>query len=162
MVNTMTVLAYLLTHDPGYASHLKLQVRAPMNCTQQIESPLLRWGDVPPEAASLAIIIKDAPSEKNKRTAEKPHYYWVVYNLPVETTLLPYGSNLTINRHDVGINSWGNHSYHTQCLNGQSHPVEIELFAVKKRFSAQQPMTGERLEQKIKGNALAKAKVMSS
>lgn len=162
MIDTMTVLAYLLTHNPGHTSHLNLHASFPVNCAQQIESPLLRWSNVPPEAQSLALIIKDAPPQQPNKTAEKPRYYWVVYNLPIESVMLPYGTNLKINPNDVGINSWRNNNYQSPCVNGQLQPVEIELFALKKRFSLHHSMTGEQLEQNIKANALAGAAVSVS
>ncbi|EKD77696.1 MAG: hypothetical protein ACD_42C00223G0001 [uncultured bacterium] len=159
MFDTLTVIAYLLGNKPGHSTQLHLQAqfleKQNLVCVvQNAQSPQLRWKGVPPEASSLALIIKDAKTLKN---TEKPHYYWVVYNLPVAVTALPFGGNNQMTSHDEGINSWGQKNYHSLCLGNTTHPVMIELVALDKRFSAREPMTGEILEQKIKGHVLAKA-----
>lgn len=160
MIDTMTVLAYLLTHEPGHSTELNLRALIAAShsqqvvCTQQIESsPELAWKDVPPEANSLALIIKDAPTSK---TSDKPHYYWVVYNLPVEIKGLSLGANTQINPEDEGVNSWGQRGYHAPCWGSKAHPIEIEVVALDKRFSARSKMTGEKLEQKMKSDVLAR------
>lgn len=156
MFDTLTIVAYLLGNEPGHSTQLHLQTRFlekqnPVCQVQNAQSPQLRWSGVPPGASSLALIIKDAKS------SEKPHYYWVVYNLPVEVSALPFGSSHQMTPRDEGINSWGQKNYHSVCLKNMAHPVTIELVALDKRFSAREPMTGEIVEQKIKGHVLAKA-----
>lgn len=149
MFDTLTVVAYLLGNEPGHSSklHLRAQFLEQPHalCVQSIQSPRIQWSGVPPEAGSLALIIKDAKS-----------YYWVVYNLPVQTKELPFGANHEILSHDEGVNSFGKDNYHTWCSRTTVHPVKVELYALDKRFDARKPMTGETLEQKIKGHVLAK------
>lgn len=159
MFDTLTVVAYLLGNEPGHSTqlHLRAQFLEKQNSVcqvQNVQSPQLRWQNVPPEASSLAFIIKDAKTSKN---AEKPRYYWVVYNLPVEVSALPFGSSHQMTPRDEGINSWGEKNYHGLCLGSTAHPVTVALYALDKRFSAREPMTGEIVEQKIKGHVLAKA-----
>lgn len=150
MFDTLTLVAYLLGNEPGHSSklHLRAQFLEQPHavCVQSTQSPQMQWSGVPPEAGSLALIIKDTNN-----------YYWVVYNLPVQTKGLPFGGNRQIMAHDEGINSWGQNNYHACCARNNVHPVTIELYALDKRFTAQKPMTGEELEQKIKGHVLAKA-----
>lgn len=153
MIDTMTVLVYLLTHNPGHSTHLQISALFPKNsCVQKTPSPQLRWKKVPPESTSLALIIKDAPSHK---TSTKPHYYWIVYNLSPDLKGLSFGADAKINPYDKGINSWGKNNYHAPCWRNKLHPIEIELVALDKRFSARYKMTGEKLEQKIKSSTLA-------
>jgi Raf kinase inhibitor-like YbhB/YbcL family protein len=149
MFDTLTVVAYLLGNEPGHSRQLQMQAQFLNNpavvCVQSTKSPQIRWHKIPPEADSLALIVKDT---KN--------YYWVVYNLPVQTKGLPLGANQQIQAHDEGINSWGQSNYRSWCAGNIAHPLTVELYALDKRFTATQPMSGLQLEQKMKGHVLAK------
>ncbi|HLB55950.1 MAG TPA: hypothetical protein VJK30_01270 [Coxiellaceae bacterium] len=158
MFDTLTLLACLIGNDPGHSTQLTmkppfLEKENKIICVQRTQSPQFQWKDVPPEASSLAFIIKDA---NTFTTMNKQKYYWVVYNLPVQTTQLPYGANVHMSPYDEGVNSWGEKNYHSICADNTEYPVIVELYALDKRFSATTPMTGEVLEQKIKGHVLAK------
>lgn len=144
MLDTFTLLVYLFGNDPGRSSHLQLQIKNRENqkvtCVTNARSPALQWQGVPPDANSLALMIKD-----------QNHYEWVVYNLPPDLKKLPYGANTEINAHNIGMNSWGQRNYHATCS-----PVTVELYALDKRFSAREIVTGETLEKKIQGHILDK------
>lgn len=151
MIDTITIVSYLLGHHFGHNSKLNLSARFSekanqISCATKVVSPSLRWRDVPPEATSLAVIIKDANPPKS---GEKTHYYWVVYNLPIDATYLPFGASNYITHYDEGVNSWGEQNYHSRCFDHQTHPVTVELLALDTRISANQPITGEMLEKKI-------------
>jgi Raf kinase inhibitor-like YbhB/YbcL family protein len=150
MFDTLTVIAYLLGNEPVHPRHLQLQAqfleKEKTTCVQTALSPQLKWKSIPPEATSLALIIKD-----------KKEYYWVVYNLPAQINGLPYGANVQMTPHDEGLNSWGQKKYHALCPKNVIAPVTVELYALDKRFDAVKPMTGELLERKIQGHVLAKA-----
>ncbi|MCX7126045.1 MAG: YbhB/YbcL family Raf kinase inhibitor-like protein [Gammaproteobacteria bacterium] len=161
MFDTLTVIAYLLGNDSGLSDHLRLKAlfserKDSVVCVQHALSPQIKWQGVPPEANSLAIIIKDAKPIHNTK---KNHYYWVVYNLPVEVKNLPVGGNDEMNKHNEGVNSWGQRNYHTLCWEKGLHPVVVELYALDKRFSTHEKITGEVLEQKMKGHILAKQSI---
>jgi phosphatidylethanolamine-binding protein (PEBP) family uncharacterized protein len=149
MFDTLAVIAYLLGNDSGHSARLQLQAtfleKEKPVCTQTVQSPQLRWKNVPLETTSLALIVKD-----------KKEYYWVAYNLPVQINGLPFGSNTQIRAQDEGENSWGEKNYHTVCAANITHPVTIELYALDKNFNAPHAMTGTELEKKIKGHVLAK------
>ncbi|MCX7121908.1 MAG: YbhB/YbcL family Raf kinase inhibitor-like protein [Gammaproteobacteria bacterium] len=161
MFDTITVIAYLLGNESGLSDHLRLKAhflekQSHIAQVQNAPSPHLKWHGVPPEASSLALIVKDA---KNTSDTSKRNYYWVVYNLPIEARELPYGSAGQINKQDEGVNSWGQKNYHTMQIGNKKHPVIVELYALDKRFSAREKMTGEVLEEKIKHHVLAKTTV---
>ena len=165
MIDTITIVSYLLGHHFGHNSKLNLAVRFSEKenqtiCSTNITSPSLRWRDVPPEATSLAIIIKDANPPKS---GEKTHYYWIVYNLPIDATYLPFGASNYIVQYDQGVNSWGEQHYHSRCFDHQTHPVTVELFALNTRISFNQPITGEILEKQIISNkqVLARANLVT-
>lgn len=156
MFDTLTVLAYLITHESQYSGRLHLRVlfsekQAPVSCVQHVASPQLRWRGVPPEADSLAVIIKDnQPEEKTG----KPNYYWVAYNLPTGEKGLPFGISDEMNPNDQII------TYHSPwACNNPMPSVQIELYALDKRFGANKKMTGAMLEKKIQGHILAKTVV---
>lgn len=157
MFDTLAVLAYLIKYDSGMSDHLRLQAyfseKQKTTATQSVQSPKIKWKGVPPEASSLALIIKDA---KLSADTKKQHYYWIVYNLPIQAKKLNYGDDHQINPYNEGINSWGQKCYHTK----QTHPVIVELYVLDQRFSAQHAMTGEALEKKIHGHVLVKKTVM--
>lgn len=151
MIDTITIVSYLLGHHFGHNSKLNLAAHFSEKenqtiCEHVVVSPSLRWRDIPPEASSLAIIVKDANSPKN---GEKTHYYWVVYNLPVDATYLSFGASNYMVHYDEGVNSWGERNYHSRCFDHQTHPVTVELFALNTRISSGQPITGEMLEKNI-------------
>lgn len=151
MIDTITIVSYLLGHHFGHNSKLNLVAHFSEKenqtiCANAVVSPSLRWRDVPPEASSLAMIIKDANPPKN---GEKTHYYWVVYNLPIDAAYLPFGASNYMVHYDEGVNSWGEQNYHSRCFDHQTHPVTVELFALNTRISTDQPITGDRLEKKI-------------
>lgn len=150
MIDAITVISYLLGNQLGHQHRLKLSARFsevhPLVCAHPVESPSLRWGDVPSGADSVAIVIKDANPPSN----EKTHYYWVVYNLPVDTTALPFGVSQYMLKNHLGINSWGEQAYHSRCWGDQVHPVSIELMALNGRIVSDKPMTGDELEQEVR------------
>lgn len=158
MFDTLTLLACLIGNNPGYSTHLTmktpfLEKQNKIICVKRTQSPQFQWKDVPPEASSLALIIKDA---NTFTTMNKQKYYWVVYNLPVQITQLPYDSSAHMTPYDEGVNSWGQRNYHSICAGNTEYPVIVEFYALDKRFSEDKPMTGKLLEQKIKGHVLAK------
>lgn len=161
MIDTITIVSYLLGHHFGHNSQIHLAARFLEKenqtlCEPSAVSPNLQWWDVPPEADSLAIIIKDADSSKK---SEKTNYYWVVYNLPIQTVYLPYGASNFMRRYDEGLNSWGEQNYHSRCFDHQKHPVSIELLALDTKISPDQPVTGEMLEKNIVSGSHVLAKV---
>ena len=161
MFDTITVLAYLLRHDSRMSNNLQLQAffseKQNTAYVQSIVSPKIKWHGVPPEAESLAVVVKDASIELKN---EKQNYYWVVYNLPVQATQLNFGEDKKINPYDEGLNSWGAKNYHTTYFEHKTHPVVVELFVLDKRFSAQNPITGDVLEKKIQGHVIAKSMIL--
>ncbi|OGT42589.1 MAG: hypothetical protein A3F13_09250 [Gammaproteobacteria bacterium RIFCSPHIGHO2_12_FULL_40_19] len=149
MFDTLTVVAYLISHHSGYADRLRFM--KPFSntenqlCIHNTQSPALKWRGVPPEASSLALIVKD-----------KMHYEWIVYNLPVSARGLPFGANHQMTPHDQGVNSWGEKNYHAPCFENKTYLVSVTLYALDKRFSARENMTGNVLEKKMKGHVLTK------
>lgn len=135
MIETVTLLAYLLGHSARHAQPLRLE--AISSKQDAMQSPQLIWQYVPSNADSLAIFVKD-----------KKHYCWVVYNIPITATHFAMGENQKINLRNTGINSWGQRDYHS-CLSKQ-----IELVALDQRLSIASP-TGEQLERIAKKHALA-------
>ncbi|OGT34075.1 MAG: hypothetical protein A3C44_08390 [Gammaproteobacteria bacterium RIFCSPHIGHO2_02_FULL_39_13] len=150
MLDTLTLVAYLLGNNAGHPDHLRLHAQffgteKQTVCAQKSESPQLRWSGVSPEATSLAVIIKD-PS----------HYYWVVYNLPVDTKNLSFSIDHHMLQTNQGVNSWGIQAYHSRCWENRYHPVSVELFVLDTRFSNNESMSGKIVEEKMHGHILAK------
>lgn len=138
MLDTLTVLAYLIVHNAKPTNHLQLQATFVNKA-----SPALAWQGVPPEAGSLALIVKDKQSR----------YCWVVYNISPDTQYFPLNASQYMNRHNEGLNSWGKHAYHS----AEKKNMVITLTVLDTRFSNIHDINGKELEQKIKGHVLAEA-----
>lgn len=139
MLHALTVLAYLVTHDHAHSDHLLR-----LSVTQAPHSLLLRWGNVPAETHSLALIVKDMSGNPRK-------YHSVLYNLPGRNSALILKKHPHFNPHVIGLNSWGKQEYHEP-----KHAIEIDIYALDKRFSSQYVMNGQLLESKIQGHLIAK------
>lgn len=155
MFDTLAVIAYILSSEPEHFSHIRMSAKFKESekpvCSLLSDSPELSWTGIPPDATSLAVVVKD-----------QHHYYWVAYNLPSQITHLPFASDATMRAQDEGMNSWNQNRYHTICSGGKTiQPVTVDIYALDKDFNATQPMTGEMLEQKIKGHVLAKGVLRS-
>lgn len=149
MLDTLTVMAYLVGHKAEIDNSLKMQVSFPEK--PAVTSPLIRWKNVPPEADSLAVLIHD----------DQKHYYWVAYNLPPDANFLPFGASKMMMMHDEGINSFGEQNYHMPwTAQSEHHGLSVELYALNRRFTAEEPLTGEALLAKIKNSVIASTKVV--
>lgn len=146
MLNTLTVLAYLLSQHYHHHATLQVSLQFQKNlATQTTEiSPKLQWQNIPPGAQSIAFVIKDA------RTQIKPHYYWVVYNLPVESHGFEWGENRHLDVSHVGWNSWGQRNMYAM----PNHSIIFSVYALDKKFSIDH-MTGELLKKKMQRHVLA-------
>ena len=142
MVSTVTVLAYLLTHGFGHKNCLKLSVHQDKAKTQ------ISWKNVPPESYSLALVIKDL-SVKN------PKYYGVLYNLPIAARAVALDHREHASSAHWGFNTWGETKFHSV---GPKKHLQISLYALDKRFSSNQKITGQWLESHLKGHVIAKTK----
>lgn len=155
MIDAITIMSYLLGNELSHQHRLKLSAhfseeQHQLICVHPAASPSLRWRDVPSGADSVAIVIKDV----NPLPNEKTHYYWVVYNLPVDTVALPFGEDKFILKNHVGLNSWGEQNYHSRCWENQIRPVSIELLALNGRVVSDKPLTGDEFEKSVKGQVL--------
>ena len=149
MLDTLTVMAYLLGSDPEKGKALHMTVSFPEKAA--VVSPMIRWKNVPPEAESLAIVIHD----------QQKHYYWVAYNLPTDAIGLPLGASQNMQAFHEGLNSYGERSYHSPWALGQRpQGLSVELYALDKRFSTHQALSGDQLYAKIKGHTLVKTTVV--
>ena len=155
MIDTMTVLAYLLGDDYGHNKQIKLNAEFSQTQVAKV-SPKVIWKNVPPEADSLVLIVKDSNIPK------KENYYWVVYNIPADSHGVNLGESQVINKNNVGLNSWGQKNYHALNYPKKNHKIYITVYALDKKFSSIKNMTGESLEQKIKGHVLAKGAAVKS
>lgn len=98
-------------------------------CEGKNVSPPLEWGDIPEEAASLALIMSDPDAPGGTFT------HWVVYNIPPMPVSLPEGESLrALFPEDVieGRNDFGRQGYGGPCppRGGGSHRYFFRLLAL--------------------------------
>ena len=79
-------------------------------------SPPLNWSGVPPQAASLALIVDD-PDAPDPAAPQRTWVHWVLYNIAADARALPQGVRLQ----DLpagsreGINDWQERGYGGPC-----------------------------------------------
>jgi len=148
MLDTLTVMAYLVGHNGEKNNALSMAVYFPEKTA--IISPKIRWKNIPPEANSLAMVIRD----------DKHHYYWVAYNLPVDSKGLPYGADQFMIRHDEGVNSFGERKYHSPwSLQSNPQKLTVELYALDRKLTAEKPLSGEALMAHIQHSTIAETQI---
>ena len=143
MIDTVTLLTYMLTHGFGCADRLKLTVAQSKNKTQ------LEWKNVPPETHSLALVIKDS-------STKHPRYYGVLYNLPADSHGVKFDQHKHVNNNYWGVNTWGEAKLHHLPLH-EKH-LSVSLYALDERFSKKRNVTGKWVESHLKGHVIAKSK----
>ena len=149
IIDTMAVLAYLLGDDAGHNKKIILDVPLSQISQATNTNPAIYWKNIPPEAASLALVIKEIT------IFQKPIYYWVVYNLPVDSTGFQAGQSNQTSKNNIGLNSWGQKNYHRLIYPAQNDLALIEIYALDKKFSTIKNITGAQLERKMNGHVLA-------
>lgn len=104
-------------------------IPAQYTCTGENTSPPLRWGNLPPETSSLALVMDDPDAPGGT------FVHWVVYDLPPETRELPPGlpTGPTLpNGGRQGKSSFGKIGYGGPCPPSGTHRYSFRLYALDK------------------------------
>lgn len=92
-------------------------------CDGKGESPPLRWKGVPPQAASLALIVSDPDAPGGR------FVHWTLYDLPPQVTSLPTGAPVLAGARQ-GRNSFGKQGWGAPCppKTDPAHRYDFDLY----------------------------------
>lgn len=92
-------------------------------------TPPLEWANAPEGTESLAIIMHHYPTGRVKGV-DAPSQYWLLWNIPAETSTLPRGNPASIG--DEGADKDARHTGYTPPCSppGSRHEYTITLYAL--------------------------------
>ena len=130
-------------------------------CEGEDKAPPLAWRDVPPGAASLALIVDD-PDAPDPKAPLTTWVHWVLYELPPDATGLPEGgAPLPAGTHS-GYNDWGRNAYGGPCPPVGRHRYFFKLYALDAKLSTLQAPRKVDLERAMQGHILAQSELVGT
>lgn len=119
-------------------------------CDGQNTSPPFTIEDVPPGAASLALVLDDPDAPAGVWD------HWLVWNIPPDTTEVPEDSVPGVQ----GRNGWGRAEYGGPCPPRGAHRYFFRLYALDGQLDLREGATRAALEKAMQGHVLAEAELM--
>ena len=120
-------------------------------CDDQNVSPPLSWTGVPTNTVSLALIMDDPD-------ARGTWVHWVLYNLPVETTILEQGKT---GGGTGGTSDFKKPGYGGPCPpRGENHHYYFKLYALDSKLDLKPGATKTQVESAMGGHILAQGQLM--
>jgi Raf kinase inhibitor-like YbhB/YbcL family protein len=100
-------------------------------CDGEDVSPPLKWSDLPPNTASLALIVDD-PDAPDPAAPKMTWVHWVLYNIPPSVTELPEDAHKGDLPAEImqGINDWHKTGYRGPCPPIGRHRYFHKLYAL--------------------------------
>jgi Raf kinase inhibitor-like YbhB/YbcL family protein len=124
-------------------------IPAKFTCEGQDINPALVVKDIPPQAASLALIVDDPDAPMGTWV------HWVVFDIPllaeIEENCIP-GKQ--------GVNTAGNKNYHGPCPPSGTHRYFFKLYALDKLLNLKEGISKGQLEKAMQGHILAQAQLV--
>lgn len=155
MIETFTLLAYVLGHTPTPPSVEDFRVTSPAfqqahisqryTCSGANAPVPVSWQHVPRETKSLALVLLDPDAPKG--TA----YHWGVYNIPPHEHSIAANSALAT-QDKVAVNSWGHQRYDGPCSAQGKHHYVLRLYALDETLQSSKDITVSQLRNEIKSH----------
>lgn len=123
-------------------------------CMGNDTNPELRIEGVPKEAKSLVLIMDDPDAIK---PAGKVWDHWIIFNIPVNTKIIPEG------KEPEGIHGLGtsnNLKYHGPCPPDGQHAYIFKLYALDNNLGLEEGSTKQQVEKAMQGHILAQTKLV--
>jgi Raf kinase inhibitor-like YbhB/YbcL family protein len=121
-------------------------------------SPELRWGGLPPNTQSIALVCEDPDAPRGIWT------HWVLFNLPADKTMLAEGVSTEKELPDgtrQGNNDFGKIGYGGPSPpKGKPHRYHFKLYALDTKFNLSAGATRQQLLDAIKGHVVAEGQLM--
>jgi hypothetical protein len=115
-------------------------------CDGQDVNPPLSVAEIPEDAKSLALVIRDPDAPG------RTWIHWVVYNIPVT---LEIAENSVPGKQ--GMNDFGRREYGGPCPPSGTHRYMFELYALDANLSLEEGKSCDELEKALQGHILDKA-----
>jgi Raf kinase inhibitor-like YbhB/YbcL family protein len=128
------------------------------NCEGDDVSPPLQFGEVPPAAKSLALIVDD-PDAPDPAAPRMTWVHWVAYDLPPTSSGIAQGARA--GGRD-GLNDWKRTGYGGPCPPIGRHRYFFKLYALDKLLGDLKQPTKQRLEQAMAGHVIARAELIGT
>lgn len=121
-------------------------------------SPPLRWGNVPAETVSLALVCEDPDAPVGNWV------HWVLYNVPPDREELPEGippdEQVLEDGTIQGDNSWGRTGYGGPSPPSGTHRYFFRLYALDTSLDLEPGATAGELREAFEGHVLEQAELM--
>lgn len=134
-------------------------IPAQFSCEGQGVSPELTWANVPQNAQSLALVVRDPDA------SQAGFVHWVVYDIPVTTSSLREAAANDAALPDgayEGTNGKNSKGWVPLCPPKGTHHYHFELYALDGKLPAMNPPTESALENAMHGHVLAKAELVGT
>jgi Raf kinase inhibitor-like YbhB/YbcL family protein len=121
-------------------------------------SPELRWGGLPPNTQSIALVCEDPDAPRGIWT------HWVLFNLPADKPMLAEGVSTEKELPDgtrQGKNDFGKIGYGGPSPpKGKPHRYYFKLYALDTKLNLSAGATRQQLLDAIKGHVVAEGQLM--
>lgn len=123
-------------------------------CYGESVSPQLSWSNIPDGTKSFALIVDDTDAPLGTFT------HWILYNLPSDTRSLDENVQQLPKGTKVGLNNWHKKEYGAPCPPTKNHHYHFKLYALNTFLDLPEKTTSKELQQAMKNNILAEAKLV--
>jgi len=127
-------------------------------CEGENLSPPLRWEGVPEQTRSLVLIVDD-PDAPDPKAPKMTWIHWVLYNIPVDATVLPEGvkSKSLPSGTEEGLNDWKRTGYGGPCPPIGRHRYFYKLYALNTALGGMDKPIKSQIEAAMTGHIIAEA-----
>lgn len=138
------------------------EIPARYTCQGDDLSPPLRWGGVPAEAKSLAMIVDD-PDAPDPAAPKVTWVHWVLYDIPATSEGLPenVGHRLPEETRE-GLNDWKRPGYGGPCPPIGRHRYFFKLYALDTVLGDLGSPSKAALESAMDGHVLAMSELVGT
>ena len=131
------------------------------SCEGEDIAPPLSWGNVPPLAKSLALIVDD-PDAPDPAAPVTTWVHWVLFDIPPAASGLPDGGKPLPEGTREGLNDWRRTRYGAPCPPVGRHRYFFKLYALDTVLSDLERPTKADLERAMQGHVIEHAELMGT
>jgi Raf kinase inhibitor-like YbhB/YbcL family protein len=113
-------------------------------------SPPLQFGEVPPDAGSLALVVEDPDAPAGT------FVHWVVYNIPTQVKNVQEDTEPGI----IGMNDYSKAAYNGPCPPSGRHRYFFRLYALDNWLELAPGGSKQELEAVMKNHIIAEAEII--
>lgn len=137
------------------------EIPARYTCDGQDIAPPLVFRGVPPQAASLVLIVDD-PDAPDPARPQVTWVHWVLVDLPRTATGLPEGGRPLPPGTRQGLNDWNRAGWGGPCPPVGRHRYFFKLYALDKTLPVPAQPTKAEVERAMQGHVIAQAQLVGT